>query len=572
MASSSCPSNPPTSAVECGHFHLPLHMLKVNTDRKILTARYESINKQLELESGPICYGLWNVLGVLKFQLGEKLKACDDYFKKVLEEDPCNLNALANLAYVYRVLGMTKKSEIYSRPLQLFFSGESTFSTDERQSVLVRCIAEQAYSMAFDCYDERPQSPPLYQEANFLYECAVRESQNITILKEERYKWKLFMVINHMRVWMINIEEQASYQEHNADQVRLRQLFEKMLNLLQEVLSESSDKSYQSMSWCYIGKSIMKGKSLFRKRSAWVPNFIQQLKLVEYYEDPTCMKCFQKAECFSKIDWKELALIARSLFEGDRLEEALEMVEKSVVSNPDQHTNWYAYFVRAKINFKKYENEQFSKLAATRDAVIRRPDKSLLRQAEMDLDWCMNVMDHRTTNTFLAAKVQLHLGTTVHFKTTDFSSQVEDKDAIMKALELLSAHPEDTHPHKLQLHGNCFMYLEEYSQATDKYTHCINADTNGKYSYLFFALLVSLFHQLRQLQSTDKQSQQKYHDYDYELIRQICDQFQQHYLKYKKSDIQKTLESLENDFAAEFQKVNQYMFRIEGRTLREMLW
>ncbi|XP_077991562.1 tetratricopeptide repeat protein 22-like [Glandiceps talaboti] len=552
MAADKCPSSLPKSSADCGHFHLPLKMLEEGIDRQILAARYKSINKQLELEIGPIRYCLLNTLGVLKFCLGEKSKACTDYFMKVLEEDPCNLNALANLAYVYQSMGMTRKAEVYSKPLQAFFSGKSDLSTEERQCALVRCVAEQAYSLAFDCYDESLQSPPGYEAAYALYECAIDESQNITGLDDERYKWKFFMAINRIRV----IQEDFIQKERVL-------LLEKVLHLLQDVLrqKEFSDRHYQAQSWLYIGRLMLRSKCLYKDAP---PHFIAELDpdLKECYEDPT--KCIQKAESIAEVDWKELTKFAGILLEAGSYEEGLQVVKKSLEKNSDCESNWNAYRLKASICLKIYDKQ-------SQNTTDHDESESLLKEAKEAIDLVMTPgMKHRYAVIFLAAKVQLRLGASFIAYSTDFAKNVKDKEAIMKALELLSSIRDSSDRNiKLKLIGDCLMYLEEYSQATDKYTQCINADTPGKYYFVFFSLLVSLFHQLQQLQSADNPSQQKS-----EVIEEICDQFQQllhYYAKHEKWHVQKTLQALERDFPSEFKEVNRCMQRKTGKTLREFV-
>ncbi|KAH0618573.1 hypothetical protein JD844_017921 [Phrynosoma platyrhinos] len=138
-----------------GHFHLDMNLnfestSPLNFQGRDVKLKRESLIYELESETGTQQYAIRNLLGVFSFYLEEVEKA-KEIFLQILQEDPENLNAWANLAYVYDRLNdeheAAKCTENLSHLMGLDSDDEAQGNPQLRAS---RCLAEQGYAYAFD--------------------------------------------------------------------------------------------------------------------------------------------------------------------------------------------------------------------------------------------------------------------------------------------------------------------------------------------------------------------------------------------------------------------------------------
>ncbi|XP_070573538.1 tetratricopeptide repeat protein 22-like [Ptychodera flava] len=356
----------PSSPADCGHFRLPLLLLTKDVDKRSLNARYDSTSKQLENEVGYFRHGLSNMLGVLEFQKGETVKACQT-FKAILEKDSINLNALSNLATVYERMNRKRKAKDYRDKLTEVFENKGIILREERHAALLRCVAEQAYSLAFDCYDEKTRMPPNCDEAVSMYETAARESESLAALDGEKFKWKMCMLVCRYNKLA---KREPRYKSEGGEREATNEVIA-LLRILKDILDNCGDGFYQSQCWCYIGMLLIKGRHLMDARSHPENHEkLQQLDLVNYYERPTL--CFEDADRCYEGGWKELVKFARFLIEDKQYENAIQVIEKSLAKNPYK-SNWHAYEQRANIYMKMYD-ERPQRLVKQGEV----PDKTLL--------------------------------------------------------------------------------------------------------------------------------------------------------------------------------------------------
>ncbi|XP_070573789.1 tetratricopeptide repeat protein 22-like [Ptychodera flava] len=360
-------------------------LLTKDIDKRSLNARYDSISKKLEDEVGYFRHGLSNMLGLLEFQKGETVKACQT-FKEILEKDPTNLNALSNLKTVYERMNRKRKAKDYRDKLTEVFGDQGRLLGEERQTALLRCVAEQAYSLAFDCYDEKTGMPPRCEEAISMYETASRESENSAALDGERFKWKMCMLVGRYN----KLAKRGLWYKSVGEKIEATNEVITLLQMLKNILGNCTDGFYQFQCWCYIGMLLIKGRHLMDAGSDPENHEkLRELDLVKYYERPTL--CFEVADRCYDGGWKELVKFAKLLIKDKQYENALQVIEKSLSKNP-ANSNWHAYEQRANIHIKMYD-EQPQRLAKQGGV----PDKTLLRKAEVDLEVCLEIMAYSPT-------------------------------------------------------------------------------------------------------------------------------------------------------------------------------
>lgn len=144
-----------------GHFHLELNLNGEPNGSATLRHRdtqmkQESLRAELEAETGRLQYAVRNILGLLAFHM-DKLEAAEEAFRSICQEDPENLNAWANLGYVYERLGReVDEGECVERVAGLMGREMGENQTDCRLRA-ARCLAEQAYAHPHDVELERDE-------------------------------------------------------------------------------------------------------------------------------------------------------------------------------------------------------------------------------------------------------------------------------------------------------------------------------------------------------------------------------------------------------------------------------
>ncbi len=137
-----------------GHFHLDLNLNgepngPVTLRHRDTQLKRESLRAELEAETGLLQYAVRNMLGLLAFHVDE-LETAEEAFNSICQEDPENLNAWANLGYVYERLGRElEEGECMERVAALMGPEMRENQTDCRLRV-ARCLAEQAYAHPHD--------------------------------------------------------------------------------------------------------------------------------------------------------------------------------------------------------------------------------------------------------------------------------------------------------------------------------------------------------------------------------------------------------------------------------------
>eukprot|EP00064_Thunnus_orientalis_P003239 superscaffoldBa00000256_g3248 len=138
-----------------GHFHLDLNLNcdpvgPVKLRHRDTYLKQESLHSELEAEVGYLQYAVRNLLGLLAFHL-DQLDTAEEIFRSICKEDPGNLNAWANLGYVYDKLGRELDAgECVEKVSHLMGLDAGEASQEETRLLAARCLAEQAYVYPYD--------------------------------------------------------------------------------------------------------------------------------------------------------------------------------------------------------------------------------------------------------------------------------------------------------------------------------------------------------------------------------------------------------------------------------------
>ncbi|OCT82765.1 hypothetical protein XELAEV_18025299mg [Xenopus laevis] len=232
-----------------GHFHLEMNLnfescTQVEFRRRDIKRKRDSLQFQLEADSSFQQFAVKNLLGVFFYYLDE-FHSARDIFLSVSQHDPNNLNAWANLAYVYDRLNMEDKTSQCTDKLShlMGLEGEEGESKDIRLRA-ARCLAEQGYAHAFDVglLNEEDSIEKLSSGIG-LYDKALAYGKH-EIPVEEKRSWFFTMATLCMRLDGILMNSS------NMDKRLL--YFNKTLMLLREVV-KSLNAHYKALAWCYLG-------------------------------------------------------------------------------------------------------------------------------------------------------------------------------------------------------------------------------------------------------------------------------------------------------------------------------
>uniref|UniRef100_A0A3P8WSQ4 Tetratricopeptide repeat domain 22 n=1 Tax=Cynoglossus semilaevis TaxID=244447 RepID=A0A3P8WSQ4_CYNSE len=350
-----------------GHFHLELNLNcdpvgPVKLRHRDTYLKQESLWGELEAEVGYFQYAVRNLLGLLAFHL-EQLDTAEETFRSICKEDPGNLNAWANLGYVYDKLGRELDAgECVEKVSQLMGleSGEAT--QEETRLLAARCLAEQAYVYPHDVeLDSEDDLRERLTAALTLYNKALDYGGQL-VRKEtthpKAYQW----------IMLLSKEDSEYY--------RLS-YYNKGLKLLKETL-ESEKTQHKALAWCYIG-ILLERKEEFMT----VPMSVHDCGFSA--SDP--LSCYGTAINLASDDAFILNLLAKVFFLLGKHEMATGISNMALNVLPDPELNWQAYCTRAKINVMLYVRD----LEKAKHGHGGIPDRQMLTEARKDLDKVLSV-------------------------------------------------------------------------------------------------------------------------------------------------------------------------------------
>ncbi|XP_068949034.1 tetratricopeptide repeat protein 22-like [Petaurus breviceps papuanus] len=446
-----------------GHFHLDLNLNFEPGSRAPFRGRdmklqRESLRTELEFEAGPLQYAVRNLLGVFTFYL-EELQQARELFLQVTQEAPDNLNAWANLAYVYDQLGLEQEGARCTETLSGLMgleADEEGLADGELQLRAARCLAEQGYASAFDVgfVSESDQVQKL-TAGIALYDKGLAYGQKKIPLEEKR-SWYFTMATLFIRLDGILLNQGTEEQKRLAP-------FNRTLRLLREVV-KSSSTYHRALAWCYLGM-LLERKDTFSTTPMGVHDC--------GYSGTDPLDCFGKAIEIAKDHAPILNRLAKIFHFLGKQDMAIGICNMALDILPDPELNWQAYCTRAKIHIKAYLRD----LERAKAGLGGLPDRNHLTVAKDDLEEVVKVCP--------GLKTYLDIGQVYYYMGVDAVKELlaVDESALNKALVFFSKAMEsdmgETLPEIQLLRGKCLRIKGEEPNAAECFKRAIELDESG---------------------------------------------------------------------------------------------
>ncbi|XP_044217912.1 tetratricopeptide repeat protein 22 [Thunnus albacares] len=444
-----------------GHFHLDLNLNcdpvgPVKLRHRDTYLKQESLHSELEAEVGYLQYAVRNLLGLLAFHL-DQLDTAEEIFRSICKEDPGNLNAWANLGYVYDKLGRELDAgECVEKVSHLMGLDAGEASQEETRLLAARCLAEQAYVYPYDVeLESEDDLRERLTAALTLYNKALDYGGQL-IPKEEKRSWYFKMAIIYIRLDdIVKTKEDSEYSRLSH--------YNKGLKLLRKTL-ESEKTQHKALAWCYVG-IMLERKDEFTT----VPMSIHDCG----YSASEPLSCYGTAIKLASDDAFILNLLARMFFLLGKYEMATGICNMALNVLPDPELNWQAYCTRAKINMMLYARDL--EKAKHGDGGI--PDRQKLTEARKDLDKVLTVRPCLRTHLEMA-QVYYYMGVDALQE-----SLLVDEGAVNSALVSLSQAIQfelgDTLPDLHVLKGRCLLLKGEEQNAADCFKCAVELERPG---------------------------------------------------------------------------------------------
>nr|XP_021327451.1 tetratricopeptide repeat protein 22 isoform X1 [Danio rerio] len=486
-----------------GHFHLELNLNGEPNGSATLRLRdtqmkRESLRAELEAETGRLQYAVRNILGVLAFHMDE-LETAEETFRSICQEDPENLNAWANLGYVYERLGReVDEGGCVERVAGLMGREMGENQTDCRLRA-ARCLAEQAYAHPHDVELERDEDlRERLTAALMLYNRALDYGDELIPMEEKR-NWYFKMATIYIRL------DGIVRDSNDIDFTRVN-YFNKGLKLLTETL-KSENTHLKALAWCYIGLMLERTEEF-----STVPMSVHDCG----YSGSDPLTCYGSAIKLATDDALILNRLANVFFLSGKLEMATGICNMALSVLPDAELNWQAYCTRAKLSVTNYAKD----LDKAKCGLGSIPDRQILKAARADLERVQAVRP--------CLRTHLEMGQVYYYMGVDAlqESLLVDEMAINQALVSLAKAlqcPLGSTISKLQLlRGRCLLLKGEEQNAIDCFRKALELEPPGVQDTailrcLLQAILMSFTqsgrdtgHAIIQLEECLKQAEERY--------------------------------------------------------------
>ncbi|CAJ1060999.1 tetratricopeptide repeat protein 22 isoform X2 [Xyrichtys novacula] len=444
-----------------GHFHLELNLNcdpvgPVKLRLRDTYLKQESLRGELEAEAGCLQYAVRNLLGLLAFHL-EQLDTAEEIFRSICKEDPGNLNAWANLGYVYDKLKReVDAGECVEKVSQLMGLDAGEASQEETRVLAARCLAEQAYVYPYDVeLDNEEDLRERLTAALMLYNRALDYGGNLIPIEEKR-SWYFKMATIYIRLDdIVKTKEDSEYSRLSH--------FNKGLKLLKETL-QSEKTQNKALAWCYVGLMLER-----KEEFSTVPMSIHDCG----YSASDPLSCYGTAINQASDDACTLNLLAKVFFLLGKHEMATGICNMALNVLPDPELNWQAYCTRAKISMMLYIRDL--EIAKQGDGGI--PDRQKLTEARKDLDKVLSVRPCLRTHLEMA-QVYYYMGVDALQE-----SLLVDEGAVNCALVSLSHALQfelsDSLPDLHILRGRCLLLKGEEQNAADCFKQAMELERPG---------------------------------------------------------------------------------------------
>nr|XP_057929130.1 tetratricopeptide repeat protein 22 isoform X1 [Doryrhamphus excisus] len=441
-----------------GHFHLDLNLNcdpsgPVKLRHRDTYLKQESLRGELEAEAGYLQYAVRNLLGLLAFHL-DHLHTAEEIFRGICKEDPGNLNAWANLGYVYDKLGRElDAAECVEKVSQLMDLENGENPKDDTRHMAARCLAEQAYVYPYDVELDRDEDlRERLTAALMLYKRALNYGGQLIPVEEKR-SWYFKMATIYIKLDdIVKTKEDVEYSRLSH--------YNKGLRLLRQTL-ESEKPQQKALSWCYIGIMLERQDEFIA-----VPMSVHDCG----YSATDPLSCYGTAIKLANDDAFILNLLAKLFFLLGKHEMATGICNMALNVLPDPELNWQAYCTLAKINTMLYIRD----LQKAKIGEGGIPDRQMLTEARKNLDKVLTVCPSLRTHLEMA-QVYYYMGVDALQE-----SLLVDEGAINNALVSLSHTLQyelgDSLPEVHLLRGRCLLLKGEEQNAADCFKHALDLE------------------------------------------------------------------------------------------------
>uniref|UniRef100_A0A3P9HF79 Tetratricopeptide repeat domain 22 n=1 Tax=Oryzias latipes TaxID=8090 RepID=A0A3P9HF79_ORYLA len=444
-----------------GHFHLDLNL---NCDpagppalrHRDTYLKQESLQAELEAEAGNLQYAVRNLLGLLAFHL-DQLDKAEEIFRSICKEDPGNLNAWANLGYVYDSLGRELEGgECVDKVSQLMGVDRGEASKEEIRLMAARCLAEQAYVYPYDVeLDNEDELRERLMSALTLYNRALCYGDHLIPLEEKR-SWYFKMAIIYIRL------DQIVKTKEDSEYSRLPH-YNKGLKLLKETL-ESKKLQHKALAWCYVG-IMLERKNEFSS----VPMSVHDCGFSA--SDP--LTCYGAAINLASEEAFTLNLLAKVFLLLSKHEMATGICNMALNVLPDPELNWQAYCTRAKIKMILYVKD----LDKAKNGQGGLPDRQKLTEAKKDLDKVLAVRPCLRTHLEMA-QIYYYMGVDALQESLLVDERAMDS-ALVSLSHALQFEMADSLPDLHMLRGRCLFMKGEHQNAADCFKKAMDLERPG---------------------------------------------------------------------------------------------
>ncbi|XP_046361683.1 tetratricopeptide repeat protein 22-like [Haliotis rufescens] len=439
--------------------------LKIGAQEKYLKYRtniVEGILKETEFKN--LKLAALNTLGAFKFHQGEFLEA-SGYFQRVLDEDPGNINARANLHHVHLSLKSPSGRQFDDH---LKKANDAGGTEEDMARRLARCLAEQAFAVRGTCAATFADTDGFFR-SNELYSRALSLVEDLPF-EREFGGWKILMITNLRNIcrnWDRLEQTSQTIKEYYQEAVDLT------CSLYETVRGKKEYALLEGHALVHLGYFLSKK---FRNidNSQWNLKSKLQAKdtnLSWEYEDH--LECFKRAMTLAPSSTKVINMYARSMslyLNGD-MHTSLELLEQSIGIDPSP-VNWFARFERADIRRRQYLADK----RAWEDSGSV-PDRGLLLKAVEDY---LFIIKCTPCPYYTCELAMVYCEIAMNYKQTE---ETQANEYTMKSLECfqqaLFTLDGRQLPHIHYFHGLCLKNFGELRYAIEAFKRSVESHSKG---------------------------------------------------------------------------------------------
>ncbi|KAK6187431.1 hypothetical protein SNE40_005462 [Patella caerulea] len=327
------------------HFDLPLNV-KTARDRQEVEARITILKGYINGDIEPIRLANKHLLGLLYYYIGQ-LDESYDTFKSILDEDPTNLNALANLAHVCRGILSTKEADEYEG-----IRNQVSAKADDLILIVARFKAEHAYALAFEIYHSVHELRR-YHESNDMYDKCLTKTSGKSENQYARAAWMMCKIWNFKKLFNKNYLKEQHPSKNSK-------MYDDIMDLLLQIQKNvSKDSTLAALAWANFGYFFWKKPCMpSHKRGGddlsgiEMPSNIKGTEMEKYYDDPK--SCFERALKIRE-NKEVLELYGSWLLYKTDFDTAVNKFSRSIELDCSD-SNYYSYCKRAECLLEKCQS------------------------------------------------------------------------------------------------------------------------------------------------------------------------------------------------------------------------